>query len=108
MKKLMMAVMTGLLAVACAGVSQAADSNPANDADSLTVKITPNVDYGVDVDTRVLSPNATLSTQWNASLLDGVTTIHGSFADGTPMTAIPHYARMNHGGNRSIVWIRDQ
>jgi hypothetical protein len=67
-----------------------------------------NVDYGVDVDTLVLSPSAALSAEWNGSLLDGVTTIKGSFADGTSMIAIPHYARMNRGGNRSIVWIRDQ
>jgi DUF1680 family protein len=67
-----------------------------------------NVDYAVDVDTLVLSPNAALSAQWNGSLLDGVTTINGAFADGTPLTAIPHYARMNRGGNRSIVWIKDQ
>jgi hypothetical protein len=33
--------------------------------------------------------------------------ITGTFADGSPLTAIPNYARLNRGG-RSIVWMRDQ
>jgi hypothetical protein len=33
--------------------------------------------------------------------------IKGTFADGTPMTAVPNYARLNRGG-RSIVWLKDQ
>jgi DUF1680 family protein len=67
-----------------------------------------NVDYGVDVDTLILSSSAALTAQWNGSLLGGVTTITGKFTNGTAMTAIPHYSRMNRGGNRSIVWIKDQ
>jgi hypothetical protein len=33
--------------------------------------------------------------------------LNGTFADGSPMIAIPNYARENRGG-RSIVWIRDR
>jgi DUF1680 family protein len=63
-----------------------------------------SVDQPID---RVLPPDAALSTQWRADLLGGVITIRGLFADGSPLTAIPNYARLNRGG-RSIVWIRDQ
>ena len=55
----------------------------------------------------VLPPDSALSTEWNASLLGGVMVIKGTFADGTPMTAVPNYARLNRGG-RSIVWLKDQ
>lgn len=62
------------------------------------------VDQNVD---QVLNDNAPLTVQWKPDLLDGVKVIHGQFADGSPMTAIPNYARENRGG-RSIVWIRDK
>jgi DUF1680 family protein len=45
--------------------------------------------------TKVLPPDAPLTTEWRADLLGGVTVIKGSFADGSPMVAIPNYARMN-------------
>ena len=32
--------------------------------------------------------------------------IKSSFTDGTPLTAIPNYARANRGG-RSLVWINE-
>ncbi len=68
-----------------------------------------DIDYnGANLDNLVLPPTAALTTQWNGSLLDGVTTIKSTFADGTTMTAIPNYARLNRGGKRSIVWIRNQ
>jgi DUF1680 family protein len=67
-----------------------------------------NVDYSADVGTFALGSTATLSAQWNGSLLNGVTTIHGTFTNGTALTAVPHFARMNRGGNRSIVWIKEQ
>ena len=48
MKRLMMAVLTGLLTVSMTSVVMAqGDPN----SDSLTITITPNVDYGVDIDT---------------------------------------------------------
>ncbi len=76
---------------------------------------------------KVLKPDSALTTEWKGDLLQGVMVIKGSWADGTPMTAIPNYARNNRessvprgsgdegGGSRrrgrlpsSIVWIRDQ
>ena len=50
----------------------------------------------VDQDiTKVLSPGSALTTEWKGDLLSGVMVIKGTFADGTPMMAIPNYARMN-------------
>jgi len=50
----------------------------------------------VDQDiTKALSPNAPLTTQWKGDLLGGVMVVKGSFADGSPMMAIPNYARTN-------------
>lgn len=54
-----------------------------------------------------LSPDTTLSTQWDGNLLGGVTVIKGTFADGTELAAIPNYARNNRGG-RSLVWMREK
>jgi len=78
---------------------------------------------------KVLNPAVALSTEWKGDLLHGVTVIHGTWADGSAMTAIPYYARDNRGtgttegsedegntgrgGRRrrplsSSVWLRDQ
>ncbi|HOW72617.1 MAG TPA: glycoside hydrolase family 127 protein [Phycisphaerae bacterium] len=63
-----------------------------------------SVDQNVD---GVLKPDTPLTTEWKPDLLGGVIVIRGQFADGSPLLAIPNYARLNRGG-RSIVWIRDQ
>jgi DUF1680 family protein len=39
-----------------------------------------------------------LATQWRPDLLGGVLAITGKWQDGSPMTAIPNYARMNRSG----------
>ena len=55
----------------------------------------------------VLSDDAPLATEWRPDLLGGVVVIKGKFSDGSPLVAIPNYARGNRGG-RSQVWIRDE
>jgi DUF1680 family protein len=45
--------------------------------------------------TGALASSSALTTEWRADLLDGVKVIKGTFADGTPLLAIPNYARYN-------------
>ena len=54
------------------------------------------VDNG-DITTKALSPDAPLTTEWRGDLLGGVTVIKGKFADGSPLMAVPNFARMNRG-----------
>ena len=72
---------------------------------------------GVDQDLgRVLPPTTSLRPEWKSDLLGGVITLNGTWADGSPLLAIPHFARMNRmppkdSTNRtppSVVWIRDR
>jgi hypothetical protein len=63
----------------------------------------------VDQDvTGILSPNAPLTTEWKPDLFkavngapEGVVVIKGAFADGSPLLAIPNYARNNRGTQSS-------
>jgi hypothetical protein len=45
--------------------------------------------------TKALDMTAPLTPQWRGELLGGVTVLTGKYADGSPMTAIPNYARTN-------------
>jgi DUF1680 family protein len=70
--------------------------------------------------TKVLGPDSPLTAEWKPDLLGGIVTIKGQFADGSPMLAIPNYARKNRSappteypqGRRgpadSIVWIKER
>lgn len=80
---------------------------------------------------KVLSPDAPLTTEWRPDLLDGVMVIKGNWSDGSEFLAIPNYARSNrlrgtgqadqgfggpgtagshrnNGGPDSSVWLKDQ
>ncbi len=50
---------------------------------------------------KSLEPQSPLSERWQADLLGGVTTLHGHWSDGTPLQAIPYYARANRSGSSS-------
>jgi DUF1680 family protein len=54
-----------------------------------------------------LKTNSPLTAEWNPDLLQGVVAIKAEAADGSPLVAIPNYARNNRSG-RSAVWIRDE
>ncbi len=50
----------------------------------------------VDQDlTKALGASSSLATEWRGDLLGGVTVVKGAFTDGTPLVAIPNYARYN-------------
>lgn len=75
-----------------------ADERIAADVGRVALRYGPLV-YNIekvdqDIDS-VLPPTAPLRTEWRGDLLGGVTVITGTFANGTPMLAIPHYARFN-------------
>jgi hypothetical protein len=51
-------------------------------------------DDGQDID-QPIAKNATLTPEWRADLLGGVTVLKGTFANGSPLTAIPYFVRYN-------------
>ena len=65
---------------------------------------------------NVLGPDSALRAEWRDDLLGGVNVIKGTWADGSPLTAIPYYARNNRTLDtpdgprpvRSTVWIQDR
>jgi len=69
------------------------------------------VDQALD---QVLKSDSALSTKWRGDLLDGVVVIKGTWSDGSPMLAVPNYARENRASHlrrhitRSMVWIEDE
>jgi uncharacterized protein len=70
----------------------------AADRDKVALKYGPlmyNIEK-VDQDiSKVLNPDSTLTVEWKGALLGGVMVIKGAFADGSPMMAIPNFARTN-------------
>ena len=57
----------------------------------------PNLNLAPDV--------KSLATEWRGDLLDGVMVIKGKWSDGSPLLAIPNYARENRGRATSAVWL---
>jgi hypothetical protein len=64
-----------------------------------------NVESADQPDLNRAMGSAPLTTEWRGDLLGGVMTIKGQWADGSPLLAIPNYARENRGGN-SAVWLK--
>ena len=66
--------------------------------DKVALRYGPLVYNIEDVDQDIhgtLPPSAPLSAEWRPGFLGGVTVITSTFADGTPLLAIPNYARYN-------------
>ena len=64
---------------------------------------------------KVLNPDSALTAEWKPDLLDGIMVIKGTWADGSPLTAIPYYIRDNRNtaeprsrSLNSTVWLKDQ
>jgi DUF1680 family protein len=87
-----------------------ADDHVAADRGRVAIKYGPLV-YNIESKDQdinsILKSDSPLKATWNSDLLGGVIVINGTFADGSAMTAIPNYARLNRGG-RSLVWIKDE
>jgi DUF1680 family protein len=74
-----------------------ADSRVAADQGKVALRYGPLV-YNVesaDQDISKTISNKPLSVQWRPDFLHGVMTINGTWADGSPLLAVPNYARMN-------------
>jgi len=79
------------------------------------IYVAENVDQDLD---KVLRPGAPLTAEWRGDLLGGVMVLKSTWADGSPLMAIPYYARNNRPapapdarGRRaahSTVWLRDR
>jgi DUF1680 family protein len=48
------------------------------------------------------------TTEWRSDLLGGVMVIKGKWSNGSPLLAVPNYARENRGAEKSIVWLSDE
>ncbi len=60
-----------------------------------------NVERADQPDINGVISSKPLTTEWRADLLGGVTVIEGFWADGSPLTAIPNYARNNRLGQNA-------
>jgi DUF1680 family protein len=72
---------------------------------------------GVDQELdKALDSDAPLTTEWKPDLLGGLKVIQGTWADGSPLMAIPYYARGNRAADAadpkaaapSTVWLKEQ
>ncbi len=78
-----------------------ADRHIQDDVDSVALKYGPLV-YNVEAaDNKSIGQklgDAPLRMEWRPDLLGGIMVISGKWADGSPLLAIPNYARMNRVG----------
>ena len=88
-----------------------ADEHIAADRGRVALRYGPliyNVE-SVDQPNLNLAPDTkSLSTEWRGDLLGGVKVIKGKWSDGSPLLAIPNYARENRGAGESLVWLNDK
>jgi len=104
-----------------------ADDHIAADRGLVALRYGPliyNAERADQADINLAIGTAPLTTEWRGDLLGGVKVIKGSWADGSPLVAIPNFARCNRmdnsessnttgssnrrgGSASSIVWIKD-
>jgi hypothetical protein len=85
-----------------------ADDKIAADRGLVALRYGPliyNVEKADQPDLNLALGSAPLTPEWRGDLLDGVMAITGQWADGSPLLAIPNYARQNRGGGTSAVWL---
>jgi len=87
-----------------------ADEKIAADHGRVALRYGPliyNVEQADQPDINLALGSDPLTMEWRGNLLDGVMAIRGKWADGSPLLAIPNYARENRGGI-SAVWLNGQ
>jgi hypothetical protein len=108
-----------------------ADKEIAADRGRVALRYGPliyNVERADQPDLNLALGPEPLTTEWRGDLLDGVLVIKGKWRDGSPLVAVPNYARNNRsaqtasggpgregstgnarpGGPVSLVWIKDK
>lgn len=95
-----------------------ADNRIDADRDKVALRYGPLVYNVEEIDQKNISQpisKSPLTTVWRKDLLGGVMTIKGTWADGSPLLAIPNYARNNRNpkpvtddSEGSIVWIKSK
>ena len=85
-----------------------ADEHIAADRGRIALRYGPliyNVESADHPDLALAPDVKSLATEWRGDLLGGVMTIKGKWSDGSPLLAIPNYARENRGPVQSQVWL---
>jgi DUF1680 family protein len=90
-----------------------ADKRIAADRGLVALRYGPliyNVERADQPDISQAIGSAPLTAEWRGDLLHGVMTIKGDWADGSPLLAIPNFARNNRNseGVGSTVWIKNK
>ncbi len=86
-----------------------ADQRIVADCDRIALRYGPliyNIESVDQKDLNLTPDLKSLATEWRGDLLDGVMVIKGKWSDGSPLLAIPNYARENRGG-KSLVWMKE-
>ena len=85
-----------------------ADENIKADRGRVALRYGPliyNIETADQPDLNLAPDLKSLAPAWRGDLLGGVMTIKGKWSDGSPLLAIPNYARENRGG-KSEVWLK--
>ena len=75
-----------------------ADEHIADDRGAVALRYGPlvyNIEQADQPDISKPIGSAELTVEWRSDLLDGVMTLKGKWADGSPLLAVPNYARKN-------------
>ena len=87
-----------------------ADEHIAADRGHIALRYGPliyNVERADQPNLKLAPDVKSLATEWRGDLLGGVLTIKGRWSDGSPLLAIPYYARENRGATESLVWLKE-
>ena len=85
-----------------------ADEHVAADRGRIALRCGPliyNVESADQPNLNLAPDTKSLATEWRGDLLGGVMAIKGKWSDGSPLLAIPNYARENRGSGKSRVWL---